>query len=45
MGGMGRMMGGSMMGGGPLGALFALTFWLLVLTLLAAVAVAFGRKR
>ena len=37
-GGMGYgMMGRSMMGGGPLGVLFALTFWFLLLALLVAV--------
>jgi hypothetical protein len=38
-------MGYGMMGGGALGMLFALTFWLLVVALLAAVAIAFGRRR
>jgi uncharacterized membrane protein len=38
-GGMGHMVGGSMMGGGVLGMLISSVFWLLLLALLAVVAV------
>ncbi len=39
MGGMGQMMGGTMMGGGVLGMLSALVFWVLVLALIVALVV------
>ena len=39
MGSMDSMMGGSMMGGGLLGMLFALLFWVPVIALIAALVV------
>ena len=45
-GGMGHMMGGSMMGVGVLGVLISSVFWLLILTLLVvAVIWFFGTRR
>lgn len=41
MGDMGWMMRGYMMGGGPLGVLISLVFWLLILTLLVVAVVWF----
>jgi len=39
MGGMGRMVGGGMMGEGLFGMLFALLFWALLLAMIIALAV------
>jgi hypothetical protein len=39
MGGMGSMLGGSMMGGGLLGLLFALLFWVAIIAFLIGLVV------